>query len=146
MKKVLLLALALSLCGCAKKVTPPPPPPPPPIDFAVTIKFGYDFTNFFACSATVTKGCITGFSWGYLQGTTQVPLHTATVSACTGSAQPQSCSDTTNTQLPIGSLTFYAKANYIDNNGVSGSTQPSTTATPSQVPADAPTNVTESHQ
>lgn len=145
MKKALLLALALALTGCAKHVTPPPPPPPP-LDFPVTIHFGYDFTNFFACSTSVTKGCISGFTWGYLQGNAQVALHTASVAVCTGATQPQSCTELVNSQLPIGSLTFYVVANYVDNAGVVGKTAPGTTATPSVVPADVPTNVTETHQ
>lgn len=143
MKKVLLFALALALTGCAKKpviVTPPGPP----VDFPVTIHFNYDFTNFFVCSATVAKGCVSGFSWGYMQGATQVPLDTVTTAACSG-AQPQTCSDLKNSQLPIGSVIFYVRANIIDNVGVIGQSAPGLTV-PSAVPADAPTNVTESHQ
>lgn len=143
MKKSLLLALALALTGCAKHI-PTNPPPPPPIDFPVTLKWSYDFTNFFVCSATVTKGCVSGFSWGYMQGQTQVPLDTVTTAACSG-AQPQTCSDLKNSQLPIGAVTFYVRANIIDNAGVIGQSAPGLTV-PSAVPADAPTNVTESHQ
>lgn len=145
MKKALLLALALSLCGCAKHIPTNPPPPPPLVDFPVTVNWGYNFMNFFTCSATITKGCVSGFTWGYLQDTTQVPLNTVTTTACTGATMQKTCSDLKNSQLPIGAVTFYVRANIIDNAGVIGQSAPGLTV-PSAVPADAPTNVTESHK
>jgi len=133
---VLLISLMLTV-GCAKHI---PVTPPGNVDFAITVTWNYNFTNFAQCSGTVTKGCISGFTWGYLQGSTQVPLHTVSTTACTGSTQPESCTDTTNSQLHMGSLTGYIAANFVDNSGNPGSTPVVTTATPTTVTADLPTN------
>ncbi len=136
---ILVLTVALIFAGCAAQnpVTPVVPVNP---DFTINVTFNYDYTNFAACSGTLTKGCISGFTWGYLQGTTQVQLKTSANTACTGTTQPEACSDSTNSQLPMGSLTFYVIANYIDNSGNTGSTSAATTPTPTTVTAGAPTN------
>lgn len=125
MKTILfaLLTSMLLLCGCAMQPVIPPTPAPINKDFTITATWTHDFTNFAACSTTVTKGCITGFSWGYLTGSTQTVLHTTTTAACTGSTQPMSCKDVMNSQLPIApnGLPFFQVANYIDNTGATGS-------------------------
>ena len=103
-----ILTASLWLVSCAKTV-PATPPAPLPVnkDWLITASFSYNFTNYMQCSASVTSGCITGFTWGYLsaQGA-QVPLKTSAVTVCSGSSQPQACTDTANSQLPIGSNTF----------------------------------------
>jgi hypothetical protein len=95
------------------------------------------------CSASVTSGCITGFTWGYLnaQGA-QVPLKTSPASVCSGATQPQTCSDTTNSQLPIGSDTFTIVVNYIDSTGKSQVTSPVTSASPTVIAAGLPQSFT----
>jgi hypothetical protein len=115
-KKIIgLLLLVLATAGCPNASAPNPPAINP--DWTITATWSFDFTNFSPCSATVTKGCVSGFSWGYIQGTNQVPLKTSPASVCTGATQPESCSDTANSVLGIGPTIFYVKANGIDNNG-----------------------------
>src|SRR6202050_5876188 len=91
--------------SCTKTV-PVTPPAPPPVnkDWLITASCSYNFTNFMQCSTSVTSGCITGFTWGYLnaQGV-QVPLKTSPPAVCSGASQPQACTDTANRQLTIGS-------------------------------------------
>lgn len=111
---VLAFFSALFLVGCTKHVTPTPPPS---IDWTITGTWNYDFTNFVPCSATVTKGCISGFSWGYLQGSTQVVLKTSPASVCTGTTQPQTCTDSANSLLGIGAVSFFIVTNGVDNAG-----------------------------
>ena len=113
MKKLLPL-LVLFCYGC--KPVPAPVPPPPPADFTVTITFNFDFTNYVPCSATVTKGCVSGFQWGYMQGATPVPLKTSPPTVCSG-ANPEACTDTTNATVGIGNITPYVIAQGVDNNG-----------------------------
>jgi hypothetical protein len=108
-----LLVFALLAAGCSGHR----PIRPPVKDWTITVTFNYDFTNFPQCSATVTKGCVNGFTWGYLQGTTQIPLKTSPVSVCTGATQPEACTDSANALLGIGTVVYYAQANGIDNNG-----------------------------
>jgi len=114
-----ILATLICLASCTKSV-PVTPPAPPPVnkDWLITASFSYNFTNYMQCSASVTSGCITGFTWGYTnaQGA-QVPLKTSAVSVCSGTAQPQACTDTSNSQLPIGSNIFTIVVNYIDAAG-----------------------------
>src|ERR1022692_3583229 len=65
---VLLLILTTLIClaSCTKSA-PVTPPAPPPVnkDWLITASFSYNFTNYMQCSASVTSGCITGFTWGY---------------------------------------------------------------------------------
>src|ERR1700683_2746453 len=104
----IILATSFWLASCTKTVSVTPPAPPPVNkDWLITASFSYNFTNYMECSASVTSGCITGFTWGYLnaQGV-QVPLKTSPPAVCSGASQPQACTDTANSQLPIGSDTF----------------------------------------
>src|SRR5690348_9511785 len=91
---IALIGICLASIGCPK----PGATPPPQInkDWAITVSLNYDFTNFVPCSSTVTKGCISGFTWGYLQGSTQVPVKTSPASICSGTVQPETCIDTGN--------------------------------------------------
>lgn len=114
------LALGLVLSGCHGASTVPvttTPPPSPNPDWTLVAKFNFDFTNYVPCSTAVTKGCITGFTFGYSQSGSNVPLKTSTVSICTGATQPQTCTDTVNSVLGIGPTVFYVTANGIDNSG-----------------------------
>jgi hypothetical protein len=131
-KIVCLFGLLFLLAGCSAQKPPVVTPPPVNKDFAITAKWNEDFTNYFACSATVTSGCIQSFTWGYLSGAanTPVPLKTSAVTVCTGTTQPEACTDTTNSQLPIGNVTFYIVVNYINNAGVASATTAVNTATP----------------
>lgn len=115
MRKLLPLLLLLVGCGGANVVTSTPPPVN--ADWTITLSFNYDFTNYVPCSASVTKGCISTFTWGYMQGTTQMPLKTSPASVCAGATQPEACIDTANSTLGIGSVVPYAIANGFDNSG-----------------------------
>ena len=144
MRKLTLIFALLAIAGCGKTVpvNPPAPTPAPNKDFTVTATFNYDFTNFAACSSAVKTGCISGFSWGYLTGSgSQIPLHTATTAACTGTTQPEACTDVTNSQLPMGSVTFYFVATFINNAGTAGVGSVSNSA-PVTVTVGTPTNIT----
>lgn len=109
------LAIITAGCGASNPVTVTPPPINK--DWTITATWSYDFSNYAPCSSTVTKGCINGFTWGYLQGSNHIPLQTAPVTACTGSTNPKPCSATVNALLGIGQVTPYVIANGIDNNG-----------------------------
>lgn len=115
MRRAFLLAVSLLLVGCPHN--PPAPVPPPLRDWTITVTFNYNFTNYPVCSVTVTTGCVNGFTWGYLQGAKVVPLKTSPTTICTGSTQPQTCTDSANAQLGIGPITPYCVANGVDNNG-----------------------------
>jgi hypothetical protein len=117
--------------------------PPPGQDWTITITFTYDFTNFVPCSATVTKGCISGFTWGYTAGGVGTPLKTSPPTICTGTTQPMTCTDMTTSMLGIGTWNAYAIANGFDNSGnaVTSTTATSPTYT---VTIGAPANLTAS--
>lgn len=104
------------------------------------MSFNFDWTNFNACTTAAPLGCINGFTWGYLNGTTQMPLHTTDTTICTG-AQPQVCADTTQSKLPIGQVSFYVVANYVDNTGASGVSNALTTATPTTIAVNSLSNL-----
>lgn len=135
------LVLIIAICGCASQA-PVKVPPPVNKDWTITIGFNYDFTNYPICSASITKGCIIGFTWGYNQGSTAIPLKTSATSICTGSTQPVTCTDTANSTLGIGSMTAYAVANAIDNNGNPVSSGSSAPSAPVNIAVGIPTNVT----
>jgi hypothetical protein len=135
-----ILAAGMISSGCTKK-TPVTPPGTPPVnkDFLITATWTYNFTNFMQCSSTVTAGCINGFTWGYLNAAgAQVALKTSVPSVCTGSTQPQTCTDTANSQLPIGSDTFSIVVNYLDSTGKAQTTTAVTTASPTVIAAGLP--------
>ena len=138
--KVATAILLLFLAGCSHTPVIPPTPPPVNKDWTVNATFTYNFTNYLTCSATVTTGCVASFTWGYLQGTTQVPLKTSLSSICTGTAQPEACADSVNSQLPIGSLTFYLVTNYVTNAGAVASTPAVNPAAPTTVAAGEAAN------
>ncbi|MGH9687743.1 MAG: hypothetical protein ACRD5K_11695 [Candidatus Acidiferrales bacterium] len=117
-----LLATALTGCAAQKTATNPPASPPTQQDWTVTAAWQENFTNFVPCSSTVTKGCVSGFTWGYLQGTTRVAIKTSAPTVCAGPTQPETCTDTVNATLGIGPVTFYIVANYVDNAGIATST------------------------
>jgi len=145
---VTILATSFWLASCTKTV-PVTPPAPPPVnkDWLITASFSYNFTNYMQCSASVTSGCITGFTWGYLnsQGA-QVPLKTSPVAICSGATQPQPCTDTANSQLPIGSDTFSIVVNYIDSAGKPQVTSRVISASPTVITAGLPQGFTISTQ
>lgn len=139
MRKLVCLLATLALAGCsAMNPTPKPPGPAPNLDFTITAQWTYDFTNFAACSTTVATGCIKSFTWGYMKGAAAVPLKTSPASACSGTTQPEPCTDTTNSQLPMGSLTFFVEADFVDNVGVAGESTQTATAAPTVVTASGP--------
>lgn len=149
-----LTALWFAACAARKSAgNSPVNSPPAHQDFSITATWSFDFTNFVACSGTVTKGCVSGFTWGYLQGTAQVPLKTSAASVCTGSSavagsppsQPETCTDSTNGTLGIGPVTFYVVANYVDNAGNSGVTSADQSA-PQNVALLAPSGLAVSWQ
>ena len=141
-KRLLLIGLAVFCVGCAaQRPTPIPVPPTPLRDWTITANWNYDFTNTPQCSTTITVGCINGFTWGYLKGTTQVPLSTITppLIACTGATQPMACTVTVNSTVGIGNIVFYIVANGLDNNGVA-STSPVVNSAAVPVSTGAVTN------
>jgi hypothetical protein len=135
-----LIAVAiLLLAGCSK-------PSLGPKDWTINVQWKTDFTNSLICSSTVTTGCVTGFVWGYINGGATVPLKTSAPSVCTGTTQPETCVDTTNSQLPIGSIVFYLSVNYIDNTGVAHTGPAVNPPAPIVVAAVLPTAYTVSIQ
>lgn len=141
MKKLAVLGLFLMLSGCAARKVPPVQPPPSK-DWTITVQWSYDFTNFPICSTTVTKGCINGFTWSSIEGTVVTPLKTSTTSICTGTTQPETCTDVTNALLGIGTASISVVANGIDNNGNAVSSAQSAPSNPLNITLVAPGNVT----
>lgn len=144
---IALLAITL-LSGCAGSHIPIPPPPPINKDFAITVTWNYDFTNFLLCGATVTKGCLTGFTVGYLSGGTLTILPggaSLPTSVCTGATQPLSCKYQGQSQLPIGQLTWVATTNGLDGTGAVV-TATSNSAVPTAITLLSPTGVTGTAQ
>jgi hypothetical protein len=121
-EKLSLFVLALFLAGCASRPPAPPPPPPLNLDHTISLTWSQSFANNSACSSSVTVSCISGFNEGYLQGATQVQLHTDTAAVCTGTTDPKNCASTFNGILPIGNVTFYVTTTFNDQNGVAGVT------------------------
>lgn len=138
-------AILLASCAEKKAAVNPPTNPPSQQDWTVTATWHEDFTNFVPCSATVTRGCVSGFTWGYVQGTSQVALKTSAPSVCAGPTQPETCTDAVNATLGIGPVTFYCIANFIDNAGSSGSTAPDQSAQQT-VSLDSPSSLVVSWQ
>lgn len=147
--KIRAIALALLfLAGCSHSTAVNPPAPPPAnADHSITLSWTQSEANNGACSSTVTTSCLSGYTEGYLSGTTKVSLHTDTMAVCTGSnSAALACTSTFNGTLPIGSVTFYVVLNYADSNGNAQSLAAVTTATATQVAADAPTGLTAAVQ
>lgn len=137
----LVLFVAVLLGGCPKQTTVNPPANPPANgDWTITATWNFDFTNFVPCSATVAKGCIQSFTWGYLTGTVQVPLKTSAASVCSGTTQPEACTDTVNGTVGMGAVTFFCEANYVDNSGNAGVTSQDESS-PVNVATGSPTNL-----
>ncbi len=151
----LLAALACAGCAAQKTAVNPPAPAPANGDHSITLTWQQTFADSPACSSTVTASCISGFSEGYVSGSSQEQLHTDTTAVCTGSAQPETCTSTFNGVLPIGVVTFYVNTAYVDQNGAAcsgaaaGTTggaadceaATDTTANPPTIGADAATNL-----
>lgn len=139
------LALALLLfAGCHKSTTAVTPPAPPPSngDHTVTLAFSQTFADTPACSSTVTTSCINGFNEGYLNGTTEVQLHTDAASICTGSTQPETCNTSfTTTALPVASVTFYVVTTGFNSAGTAVTTS-SASSNAVNVALDPATNLT----
>lgn len=131
------LLLALSTWGCRASA----PTPPSIADWTLTITFTYDFTNFPVCSATVTKGCVSGFNWGYIQSANSITVKTSPTTICAGTTQPLTCTDTANTQLGIGPTTYFVDAVGVDNNGAAVTSVDGTSA-PDNIVIGVPTTPT----
>ena len=110
----LLLALTV-LSGCHHGGTVPPPPPNP--DWTINVSWDYNFANYLPCAGTPprTQSCIQSFTWGYLIGAARTPLKTLPVA--TETSGQVHFTDSTNSQLPIGNVTFYCVADALDQNG-----------------------------
>lgn len=158
MKRLLMVAALLMMSGCAAQKVAVNPPPPVNRDWTISIQWNFDFTNFAQCSATLTQGCISSFTWGYLTGSTEMPVKTlsAPIPACTatltesciqGTTQPVLVKDQGNSTLGIGSVTFFAHANFVNNSGAAGSTADATYNDPTGVSANsAISNLSETRQ
>lgn len=148
MRRLTLLLLTITGCmiitGCAARngsvqVPPPTPPPVQTVDWSITMNWNEDFTNFIPCT-TNKVGCIAGFTWGYISGGNPVTLKISPVTVCTGTAQPEACTDTVNAMVGIGSVTPFAIANAYDNSGNPiNSTQAN--GTPFNVPVGVPASL-----
>jgi hypothetical protein len=143
MKKIfLLLPLILMLAGCPKTVAVNPPTPPINPDHTVTLSWSQSEADSPICSTSVVSSCLSGYSEGTVSGTTFTALHTDTMTVCTGTTEPLSCTTTFQTAaLPIGAITFGLKLNYVDENGEAQSLAAITTSAPVTVAADAPTGL-----
>jgi hypothetical protein len=141
---LLLLCSLLCMTGC--KAVAPAPAPSPLKDWSITWTWSYSFLNYAICSSTVTTGCVNGFTLGYENGTTFVPLTTLTTTACTGTTQPEICTGTFNAQLPIGTITGAVEANYLNNAGVASESAVGLLAAPSTVAAGTPVVTTFTFQ
>ena len=128
MKRILLLLCGLCLvAGCGPKTVAsnPPAPPSPTKDWTITATWTYNSTDSPLCTSSVTTGCVTGFTWGYLSGSgAVVSLKTSPASVCTGSTEPLPCTDNTTSVLPIGTSGFQIVTNYLTNAGVASTTSP----------------------
>lgn len=140
---ILIVILLTSLIsGCAGHNLPKPNPIPTPVnaDHTIQLTWSQSFANNGICSATTLTSCISGFTEGYVQGTSNVQLHTDTAAVCTGTTQPEACTSTFNGTVSIGNVVFWVATNYVDQNGVAGSTPPAfSPAVP--VAADSATTV-----
>lgn len=163
---VMLLLLAILMCvsGCSaqKPITPVVPGNP---DWTIDVNFNYNFANISPCAAGVTTSCVSGFTWGYLNGSTQVPVKTTAVSsyaACpatlplipdiTCKQAPDSSNNTPffdvgNSLLPIGGtgVIFFVTVNYFDQTGAALQTSPDLTTTPQIIGANGATGLNVAH-
>lgn len=139
-----LLLLCLTPLGCGKKPVTATPPPPVNKDWAITLTWGYDFTNMIQCSSTVKSGCVSGFTVGYIDVTSgkaiALPNPVVPLTACAGATQPVKCQYTGNAQLPIGQITWTAAATGFDNTG-GAITASTNSAVPASIQMASPTNV-----
>ena len=136
-----LAILAIVLAGCPSNAPAPTPPPTPtpPVDWTIDANWQFQFTNFPPCSGTVTKSCVSGFSWGFIESGVQLaPVKTtaiASFAACPAtlpSPPDLTCQQPANSQgfttlvdvgnslLPVGGTgaTIYVIVNGFDQNGV----------------------------
>jgi hypothetical protein len=109
-------------------------------DHSISMTWQQSFVNNNACSSTVTTSCISGFSEGYMVGTSQTQLHTDTAAVCSGTTQPENCASTFNGLIPIGNVVFYVATTFIDQNGAAGVTS-AALSPPVPVSADKAVNV-----
>jgi hypothetical protein len=134
----------LIACAHNTAVAPPTLPPSSPADHSITLSWTQSFADNFTCSSTVTTSCISGFQEGYVSGSTNVQQHTDTTAICNTTSG--ACTTTYSGTLPIASVTFYVVTTYVDASGIPGTTAATTTASPVQVAADAPTGLTATVQ
>lgn len=149
---LLLVSLMLAGCGAAPPVSTGTPPPVNK-DWTITGTWFYDFTNYMGCSPTITAGCISGFTWGYMNGTMLVPIATLSepIPACsatvtencqvTSTTQPVTIKFQGNSQLPIGNISFGVEAADISQQGATQQSPIDVSATATPVVAGAPTNI-----
>jgi hypothetical protein len=140
MKRCAWVVLLLFLAGC--KANPTPPPPPVNADHSITMLWSQSEANNGPCSTSVTTSCLSGYSEGYMNGTTFEMLHTDTMAVCSGTAEPLACTTMFNATIPIGSIEFALVLDYKDQNGAAQTVAAVTTATPISVAADAPSGLT----
>lgn len=152
----IILLLAMSGCAAHTASSPSVPPPPsttPNADWTIKGNFSFDFTNYVPCSATVTKGCISGWTWGYLNGANQLPIatlaepvplcsQTILVNCQVPASTPTLFNFQGNSQLAVGQINFYAVTNATALDGSTQTSVPDTTASPSTIPAGTAQNLT----
>lgn len=151
------LFAAISLAGCGMKPAAVViPPAPVQKDWTITDTWQYNFTNYVTCSASVTKGCISGFTYGFVINGAAIPTATLAepISACSvsvtvncqsGSTQPVTITAQAMQLLGIGPVTPYVVANYVDNAGnVLSSSQDA--AAQQSIPAATPTGLLSTQQ
>jgi hypothetical protein len=138
MKKLLLFAvLLLLLAGCA--IRKPPVTPPGPADFTLDVSVtSEDLVNFPPCSAALSKGCITGYPWGYcaLGSTASACAAPVTVKTAPPPAAGTTVADQSNALLPMGTQFGWISLSYNDQNGAAQTTAAAIVAM--STPAGAP--------
>lgn len=169
---LMLAVFAVLLCvsGCSVMKTPPVTLPTNP-DWTIDVAFQYNFANIAPCSSTVTTSCVSGFTFGYLNGSTLVPVKTTPIASyvscpsplpapATGSTlpditcqQPVAAGNNTpffdfgNSLLPIGGagVIFYVVPNYVDQTGAALIGPQAVTTQPQIITANGATGLQQAH-
>jgi hypothetical protein len=108
----------------------------------VTLSWTFNYTVDVACTATVTKNCVSGFEYGTTpdSGTTLVKIGTVT-NPTPSTAGPTAVSTSFTQGPPYGSIVYYARTIGLDGTGATVFSSLSLSSTTHIVPA-SPTGLT----
>jgi hypothetical protein len=86
---------------------------------SITLTWTFDYTVDPACTATVTKNCVTGFEYGTTSdsGKTLVKVGTAANPATLATTGSTNVSSQFSQGPPYGAVVFYARTTALDANG-----------------------------